>query len=289
MGDRAAARRSWPALDVRLPTPTAPLLPDLVLARLDDFQPSAIQEDDVRSSLRVFFDSADARDRACEALRRTFDAGQLSIDPVDVPDEDWAARSQAGLRAIVVGRLVVTPPWDRAAAGARSDAMTIVIQPSMGFGTGHHASTRLCLLALQRLDLSGRWVLDLGTGSGILAIAAVRLGASHAVGLDTDPDALACARRNLERNGISSTVDLQLRDFREISRLSAPVVVANLTGGLLTRWAGQLTALVEPDGYLIASGFTERETLVLPALEAGLSRIGLEGEGEWRCAVLRRR
>jgi ribosomal protein L11 methyltransferase len=187
-----------------------------------------------------------------------------------------------------VGRLVVTPPWDLAAAGARSDALTIVIQPSMGFGTGHHASTRLCLLALQRLDLSGRWVLDLGTGSGILAIAAVRLGASHAVGLDTDPDALACARENLERNGIRSAVDLQLRDFREVSRIGAPVVVANLTGGLLTRCAGQLTTLVGPAGYLIASGFTEDETAVLPALEAGLSRIGLEGEGEWRCAVLRR-
>jgi ribosomal protein L11 methyltransferase len=288
LGNGSAARRFWPALDVRLPTPRASLLPDLVLARLDDLQPAAIQQDDVDDSLRVFFGSAESRDRACEVLHQTFDAEGLSIEPIEIPDEDWAARSQADLRAIAVGRLLVTPPWDRESVPPNADTPPIVILPSMGFGTGHHASTRLCLLALQTLDLRGRWVLDAGTGSGILAIAAVRLGAIRAIGLDTDPDALACARENLERNGITDGVDFQLRDFRAASELRAPVVLANLSGTLLTRSAEQLTNLVESDGYLIAGGFTEGETAVLPALEASLSLVRLERESEWLCAVLQR-
>jgi ribosomal protein L11 methyltransferase len=288
LGSPPAARRSWPALDVRLPASRASLLPDLLLAGLDDFQPSGLQQDDGGNALRVFFRSADARDRACAALRQTFEADRLSIEPVEILDEDWAGRSQSDLHGIVVGRLVVTPPWDREAVRPTAGAITIVIEPSMGFGTGHHATTRLCLLALQTLDLRGRRVLDLGTGSGILAIAAVRLGATHAIGLDTDPDALASARDSLDRNGIVDAVDLQLRDFREISGLSAPVVLANLTGAQLTRSAAQLTSLVESKGYLIASGFTEGETTVLPSLEAGLSRVGLTREDEWLCAILQR-
>src|SRR5689334_24714805 len=122
---------------------------------LSDHDVSAIEELS-ENTWRVFFPTLRARDAARLTLEREFT--RLAVDPEDVPDEEWAARSQAGLRAIRIGRLIVAPPWD-VPATTPDDAIVIVIQPSMGFGTGHHASTRLCLLALQRIDLTGLNVL----------------------------------------------------------------------------------------------------------------------------------
>src|SRR5512134_3215469 len=141
--------RTWPALDVRP-------IPELFEAALTDYDVTAINEGE--DAWRIFFHTPQERDRAAAGLRAAFDG--LAIDPVDVPDEDWAARSQASLRSIQVGRVIVAPPWDA--------PVTIVVQPSMGFGTGHHATTRLCLAALQQLDLRGLTVIDVGTGSGVL-------------------------------------------------------------------------------------------------------------------------
>ncbi|RPI51472.1 MAG: 50S ribosomal protein L11 methyltransferase, partial [Acidobacteria bacterium] len=162
-----------------------------MLAELDDFQPTAIQEPDDTAPLRAFFTTADARDAAARALAAAF-GSHLFVETLEVEDEDWAARSQAQLRAITVGRIVVAPPWDPSVATPKrgQTPFLVCIQPSMGFGTGHHATTRLTLRALQELPVAERAVLDIGCGSGVLAIAAVKLGARSAVGIDIDPDAL---------------------------------------------------------------------------------------------------
>src|SRR5687767_8559394 len=187
----------WPALVVSGLSDA-----ELVQAALTDFDIAAIEERSA-DSWRVFFQNPSDRDRASADLRARFPG--LSIAPVDVADEDWAARSQANLRAVQVGRIIVAPPWDA--------PTTIIIQPSMGFGTGHHATTRLCLAALQRLDLAGRSVLDVGTGSGVLAIAASRLGAADVTGLDDDADAIHAAWENLALNP-GATVSLIVGELR---------------------------------------------------------------------------
>src|SRR5712691_10755423 len=137
------------------------------------------------SDIRVFFATPADRDAACDALAASFD-----VAAIDVPDEDWARRSQEHLEPITVGRLIVATPWAAAhlqpsaipsAISHEPSAILIVIAPSMGFGTGHHATTRLCLAALQAIDLRGKFVLDAGTGSGLLAIAAAKLGAARAL------------------------------------------------------------------------------------------------------------
>jgi ribosomal protein L11 methyltransferase len=230
---------------------------ELLQAALTDYAIGAVDEtsDD---AWRVFFQSAAERDRAAEALGAAFPA--LSFQPLNVPDEEWAARSQESLRSIRVGNIIVAPPWDV--------PTTIVIQPSTGFGTGHHASTRLCLAALQRLELAGRSVLDIGTGSGVLAIAASRLGAADVTGIDDDADAVHAAWENLALNP-GAQVSLIEGDFRRSEISPADVILANLTGALLIDAAERLRRLVNANGRLILSGFmTHEESAVAAAYSA---------------------
>ena len=135
----------------------------------------------------------------------------------------------------------------------------------MGFGTGHHATTRLCLAALQTIDLAGSYVVDVGTGSGVLAIAARLLGADRAVGIDNDPDAVQAAQMNLAVNPGVDAVIFEEADLRSwlpevgSGRRRADVVTANLTGAVLVREAALLAAAMIPGGFLIASGVMAAE------------------------------
>ena len=264
-----------------------------------DFNVAAIDED----ARRVYFHTGDDRGAALAALPSQFP--DLTFTPLDVPDEDWAARSQASLRAIQVGAIVVAPPWDvppqsrlkpaptneaapTSVVGAGfSRPVTIVIQPSMGFGTGHHATTRLCLAALQQLDLHGKRVLDVGTGSGVLAIAASLLGAADVTAIDDDPDAIQAAAENVALNP-GARVELQTADFRAVTQAPFDMVVANLTGGLLMQAAAHLRELCAPGGRVILSGFMTHEEADVLAAYANLTAGGRGQEDEWLCVTLQR-
>ncbi len=240
--------KTWPALEGRA-EPS-----DLLLAALDEFAPTAIEER--RGGLRIFFDSSDRRDAALSAL-----ADKWPFVPIDVPDEDWACRSQRNSTPVSVGRLTVAPPWAGLVATI-SSPIVIVIAPSMGFGTGHHETTRLCLAALQTTDLAGASLLDVGTGSGVLALAGVALGARRALAIDRDADAVESAVRNLALNpGIEALrrVEFVVGDLHTVALQPADVVVANLTAGSLTRDAARLAAAVRPGGTLIVSGLERHE------------------------------
>jgi ribosomal protein L11 methyltransferase len=234
---------------------------DLVLAIADDYSPSAAESND--DSITLYFRQADARDAARVAIMQAFPGA--SVDVRNVDDEDWARRSQQDLEPVAVGRLTVFPSLESrdAARSASTRQLSLVIQPSMGFGTGHHATTRLCLRALQSEPLAGRTVLDVGTGSGVLAMAAVRLGAAGATGIDNDPDAIESARENLSLNLDIQGVTFAVADLEDWSS-TADVVTANLTGALLVREAGRLLALLAPGGRLIVSGLLagERDDVV---------------------------
>ena len=251
--------RDYPALEIRFHAPADEERLALLLAELDDFQPTAIH--DSEEPIRAFFTSPASRDAALEQLRNSRD---LIATSINVSDEDWASRSQAALTPVVVGTLTIAPPWtvtDELRASAPGPV--ILIQPSMGFGTGHHASTRLCLRLLQQQALIGRAVLDVGTGSGVLAIAASMLSAASVIGVDFDPDALMNARENLELNP-QSRVDFREHDLSgdagALSRTS-DVILANLTGGLLCRTAHTLAGFARPGALLIASGFQPHESI----------------------------
>jgi ribosomal protein L11 methyltransferase len=270
--------RTWAALEIAQAD-------DLVHAFLIDFNLIAIHDS------RFFFQAIDDRDRAAAALRAHFSG--LDVQPLDVPDEDWAARSQASLRAITVGALTIAPPWDvpgrlkpaptDAHVGAGfSSPNVIVIEPSMGFGTGHHPTTRLCLAALQRIDIRGRSVIDVGTGSGVLAIAARKLGASGVLAIDDDPDAIAAAGTNVVLNH-ESRIALEIADFRSAKIGQFDLITANLTGALLIASADRLESLAIPGGRLVLSGFIDHEEReVLGAFENCTLEWRAQ-EDEWLC------
>ena len=272
-----ASPRTWPALDADVGTGSDRV--DRFQAALTDYDVTAITED--ARSWRVFFQTPAERDRAIEVLRATF--SDLDIRPIDVPDENWAARSQVSLRAVRVGRIVVAPPWD---VPDNRDHIVIVIQPSMGFGTAHHATTRLCLDALQRLDLTGRSVTDVGTGSGVLAIAASLLGATPVVGFDDDADAIAAAGENLPLNP-GADVEVSVRDLRATPHGVSDVVLANLTGRLLIAAAFELQRLTKPGGRMILSGFMATEERDVRRAFAPLTVEHRSEEEEWVCVTLR--
>jgi ribosomal protein L11 methyltransferase len=182
-------------------------------------------------------------------------------------------------------------------AGTETDVVSgfsrtvIVIQPSMGFGTGHHATTRLCLAALQNLDLKGQRVIDVGTGSGVLAIAASLLGADRVVAIDDDPDAIQAARENVTLNE-GAKVETHVTDLRSFeSRIPNPesrfdIVLANLTGGLLIQAAERLQALARTGGHLVLSGFMAHEAADVLCAYSALAVRSRTDEDEWACVVL---
>jgi len=259
----------------------------LLLAVLDDCQPTALEERG--GTLTVFFSDSQHRDSAREAIMRAWPAAVVSSREVD--DEDWARRSQESLGPVTVGRITVAPPW---APPAPFAPLSLVIQPSMAFGTGHHATTRLCLVALQMLNLAGTYVLDVGTGSGILALAARMLGADGALGIDNDPDAVQCARENLSLNPGVTNVRFRLGDLLtggsgpsalHVARglqLGAPdVVVANLTGELLRRSSALLAGAFAPGGALIVSGLVAEEREEVAAAFSDLDLVWEAEEEGW--------
>jgi ribosomal protein L11 methyltransferase len=269
--------KTYPAVDIDSAS-------ELIFAVLDDFSPTAAEpRGDVT---RVFFASSDARDAAADRLN----GAGYEARVVDVPDEDWARRSQRELSPITVGRVTVVAPWHVPRGPGHRDPgrLEIVIAPSMGFGTGHHETTRLCLRALQGLELTGAAVVDAGTGSGVLAIAADRLGASAVLGIDNDPDAIQAARENLAWNPAATRTTFDVRDVGGPALPTADVITANLTGALLIRMADALAGAARPGGTLIVSGILAEEREEVRRAFARLALAEETAEGEWICLFLKR-
>jgi ribosomal protein L11 methyltransferase len=216
------------------------------------------------------------------------EAGRLSgLRFGSTPDADWLEVWKRGFEPVPVGeRLLVVPSWRRDEADRFRGRAALEIDPGMAFGTGTHETTRLCL---EWLD--GAWhggsLLDVGTGTGILAIAAALLApGSRVVGVDVDPLAVDVARENLEINGLDGRVTLLVGDAVAIDeRFDA--VLANLTADVIVPSAAVLAARVAPGGTLVVSGILrEQEHDVVRALEgAGLEIRDARRHGEWVALV----
>jgi ribosomal protein L11 methyltransferase len=273
-----------PALIITLPPDVPASRRDLLVGLLAGYSVLAIHEDAITDSHRwiAHFPDAATRDAAMGELSRS--DGTLTVEAADIPDEDWARRTQADLPAIRIGRVTVAPPWD-----IPTSDILVIIEPSRGFGTGHHQSTRLCITLLQSRNVKGLTTTDVGTGSGVLAITAAKLGAAQVEAIDSDPDAVENARENIALNDVASIVRAHVQDLTEAPPRPADVVTANLTGTLLARHAGTLRSLVKPGGVLIVSGFNvEEREMVQEAFEPDLMIGESAEEDDWWAFVLTR-
>jgi ribosomal protein L11 methyltransferase len=300
-----------PALIITIPAGASTGWRDLLTGVLAGHSVLAIHEDAITDSQRWIAHFPDAASR--DAARADLTHGRewsLEVEAVEIPDEDWARRTQADLPAIRIGRVTIAPPWDipastaapgfrlrssyggqvsRSWSGPTNPDVLVVIEPSRGFGTGHHQSTRLCITLLQCRNLAGLTVTDVGTGSGVLAITAAKLGAAQVEAIDSDSDAVENARENIERNAVTSTVRAHVQDLTEPPPKPADVVTANLTGTLLARHAGTLRRFVKPGGTLIVSGFNvEERQMVAEAFEPDLMIGESAEEDDWWAFVLTR-
>jgi ribosomal protein L11 methyltransferase len=206
-------------------------------------------------------------------------------------ETDWAEAWKAGYQVLRVGRrLVIKPTW-RDYTPQPGD-LIIELDPGMAFGSGLHPTTQLCLEAIEDYLHPGASVLDVGAGSGILAIAAARLGASRVLALDTDPLAVRVARENVALNQLESLIQVQVGTV-PISRFQSPIsdlVVANILAETIVELAPALAASLSPASILVASGIIlDRAQVVLASLHRnGLSLIERRADGEWVALVVRK-
>jgi ribosomal protein L11 methyltransferase len=275
---------TWWAIDVRVDPSRRDWLGAWLVARTGQ----AVEERD-DGTLVTFAEDEPSADELVAAL--AVEAGApLEIWRRPVESVDWATRWRDGLGPRRFGRLTVAPSW---IGGVEPFAgPTVVLDPETAFGSGEHGSTRAALTLLARHVRSGDRVLDLGSGSGILAIAAVRLGAGRAVGIENDAEANSVAWRNARRNGVEDAVEFLDGDAGDLAPLLGPVdlLLSNILRTVNTALLPAIVSALRPGGLAIFSGMEVAEAeLFRPALaSAGLtSRDETEDAGWWAVAAAR--
>jgi ribosomal protein L11 methyltransferase len=214
------------------------------------------------------------------------------IRPISAPtfrpvaEADWAEAWKERLNILHIGQHTVIQPSWRDYTPAPGDVV-IQLDPGMAFGTGLHPTTQMCLVALEKLVRPGAKVLDLGTGSGILAIAAAKLSAGHVLAVDNDPIAVETARSNVAANGVQGIVSVTCGSLAEVSGSYDLVVVNILARVIVEMVRGRLTTRVCPGGVLIAAGIiADQEPEVVTALEQeAFAPVERQQREDWVCLV----
>jgi len=276
-----AATPRWVSL--RIDAPAGPVH-DRVIEMLVDGGAGAVQELD--AALLTHLQEGAALDALCEALE---DAG-ATVRQTSLGDVDWSTRWVTRVGVQRIGRLAVAPPW---MSEEIADAeIQILIEPAMAFGTGEHETTRGVLALMQPLVQRGAFVADLGSGSGVLAIAAARLGASRVVAIEMDPDAIGNAMENVERNGVGAQVTVLQGDASVLLPLVAPVtlVLANIISSVLIELSPLMYRALPSGGKAVISGIlvSEREHLLSSLAVDGWRLESELREGEWWSSVIAR-
>ena len=264
--------------------------PDLISHYLFEQGCSGIEEIS-ESRWKVYF-PGDLDEPRQQDLRQA-----LSADPFRLPESrllfareesrDWMAEWKAHFKPLRVGRrILVTPPWEQPGTGG--DLIQVIIDPQMAFGTGHHATTQMMMKLLEEYLKAGVSVLDAGTGSGILAILAKKLGASNVFAYDTDPEAIDNARHNATLNQVNR-IEFVIGDETIIPPADYDLILANINRNVLLKIVPKLVASLKKNGLLLLSGLLDVDKqAILAEMPVVLRLIKEQRQEEWIGLVLQK-
>lgn len=255
---------------------------EIVSAELFELGCCGVVEEDMSDGVRLiaYFGAVENKADIEQALMPY----ECRFEPV--PDTDWTLAWRSFFQPVYpTPRMAICPPWDR--VPDPPGGFTVAIDPQMAFGTGHHETTRLALLGLEKKITSRDRVLDVGTGSGILSIAAVKLGAAEVMAVDIEASAIENARANCVLNDVDAQVVLMQCSVDRVSGFF-DVVVANIISSILLPMVPELAKRLHPEGYAILGGILdrEREAFCTALDQADLMLDEMLDDGEWLCAIV---
>ncbi len=227
-------------------------------------------------------------DKILQDLRKEFSISDVRTR--ELGPKDWTEEWKKGYETRKVGRrLVIVPSWKK--YSSKPGEVVVTMDPGMAFGTGLHTTTRLCLIALEKYLKTGERVLDVGTGSGILAIAAVKFGAGHVTACDIEVVAVEIAKQNVIQNGVSDRVNLYTGTLQELGMEIKPadLILVNILAYTIIKMLPDLKAKLKPGGHIISSGILKEYA---PDVEAAMKKEEMEiveslQEDDWVSLVAR--
>ncbi len=261
-------------------------------------------EDDGIAYLNFYLDEKEDKDvllekvrQALEELRMFVDIGEGTITESQTEDKDWINNWKQYFHQFYVDDILIIPSWEEVKPEDQ-DKMIIHIDPGTAFGTGMHETTQLCMRQLKKYVTPETELLDVGTGSGILSIAALKMGARHAVGTDLDPCAISAAKENLEANDIpEGSMDVMIGNIIDDKEIQDQVgyekydiVAANILADVLVPLTPVILHQMKKGGLYITSGIIDEkeETVVQAVKEAGLEVVEITHQGEWVSVTARK-
>ena len=253
-----------------------------LVAALLDHGAEAFAEGD--ETLRAYFPArtwTEKRRATVQAVLQGIDP-RGTLDVREIPPRNWNEEWEATLTPVLVEPFLITP--STRPIPEEDDALYVLqIDPKMSFGTGHHESTRLILRMLSAVIKQGSLVLDAGSGTGVLAIAAARLGARRIVAFDIDPHTEENIRENVATNGVDDRVEIFIGTLDDAPSQLFDVITANINHDALLNYMGGFSERLDPDGYLLMSGLltTDRDTILQAIADHGMMLVDERSEGDW--------
>ncbi len=223
-----------------------------------------------------------------ESLKNEFPTLDIRFRTKSVPDRNWNARWERGVGIVeATDRIIIKPSWKKLST-RHSGKIVLHIDPKMSFGTGHHESTRLCLVLLQEYLRTGARVLDFGSGTGVQAIAAIKLGARSAVAIDNDPWAVENARENVKKNRVAKTVKVLSGDLKRVPDRRFDLIVANIDMPTIIATLEQLLRKLRPESIIILSGILTSDLAQFMDFlsQQGVVPLEIIDEDEWVAIAL---
>ena len=236
-------------------------------------------EDDIEDVLKYI------EERLSELKEMGIDLGEGKLEHEKVYEEDWANNWKKYYKPAKVGeKIVVRTIWEE--YEPQGEELVVTLDPGMAFGTGTHETTRMCIQSLEKYVKEDTTVFDVGCGSGILAIAAAKLGAKKAVGVDLDPVAVESSIENVKYNDLNN-IEILYGNLVEVIEGKADVVVANILAEIICILTDDVKRVLKQNGFFITSGIIhDRVDMVVEKLEnSGFEVIEKNKDGEWNCIV----